>query len=402
MSQNWIDKIVQATTETESPERYYYWSAIATIAAVVSPNIYLNRYIYKLNPNLYVFLIGESGIKKGPPISLASNLVKSVDCTRVLKGRSTIQGIIKMMGRVITLGDNTTINDSRIFVAMSEYGAGLIQDEQSVTILTDLYDTYYNDEWDNTLSTVPVTKLIRPCPTILAGSNETNLEGALPPSAVEGGLVARMIIVHETKRRNVNSLAYAPKTEIPFEELSKYLLDLKKLKGEFRWPDDSRKFYDDWYIPFITNSKPDKTGTINRIGDTILKVGMCISLARQQELVLEKIHLEEAIEECLRNIPSMKRVTLGYGKGQLAYATKLVLNALMKRFPESIRRSNLLSNNWGEFDSIDLDKIIENLDQSQAIDIKIEMFGKKKDYIYTIKDEVYAKYKEFEKREEGQ
>jgi hypothetical protein len=398
---NWIDQVLKSTEESESPERFYYWSALCTIAAIVSPNIYLDRFYYKLSPNLYVFLIGESGIRKGPPIGLASSLVKQVDCTRVIKGRSTIQGIIKMMGKAVTLGSGEVLNDSRVFLPIGEFAAGLIQDPQGVSILTELYDTYYNEDWDNTLSTVPVNKLLRPCITLFAASNETNLSTSLPEEAIQGGFIARSLVIEEKKRRTVNSLAFAPKYMLNTKDLCRYLLELKKLEGEVKYDNGAALFYKNWYDSFVQNAPKDKTGTINRVTDTILKVAMLIQLSKEPVLILKTESIEEAIEQCLLTISGMKRVTMGYGKGELATTTKIVLMDLIKKFPDGVKKSNLLSNHWGEFDSIDLDRVIENLDQSQAINIEIVSHGNKKEYSYKLKYEVYVQYTQYLQRKEG-
>jgi hypothetical protein len=397
---NWIEQVLSQTEESESPARYYYWSGLASISAIVSPNIYLDRFYYKLSPNIYVFLIGESGIRKGPPINLAASLVKQVDCTRVIKGRSTIQGIIKMMGKACTLTNGEVLNDSRVFIAMSEFGSGLIQDPQTIITLTDLHDTYYNEDWDNTLSTVPVNKLIKPCVTLVAATNETNMSAALPPEAVEGGFVARSLFIEEKHRRTINSLAFKPKTLLNTKSLCTYLFELKNLKGEIKYDNGSATFYDEWYRDFLSVNRQDKTGTVNRIGDTILKVAILIQLTKEPALILQKDSIGEAIEECLKTISGMKRVTMGYGRGELSSSTKTVLMDLIKRYPNGIKRSSLLSNHWGEFDSIDLDRIIENLDQSQAIDVKIIKNGKKSDYEYTMKEDVYLKYTQYLQKKE--
>jgi hypothetical protein len=398
---SWIDLVLNSTEEAESPRRFYYWSAICTLSAIVSPNIYLDRFYYKLSPNLYVFLVGESGIRKGPPITLAASLVKQMDCTRVIKGRSTIQGIIKVMGTASTLKDGTVLADSRAFLAIGEFGSGLIKDPQGVTVLMDLYDTFYNEDWDNTLATVPVNKLVKPCITFFAASNEANLEGALPVEAIEGGFIARTLIVEEKKRRTINSLAFRPASMLNTKDLCQYLFELKKVKGEMIYDNGAATYYHEWYNSFVENAPKDKTGTINRITDTILKVAMLIQLSKEPALVLKTESIEEAIEECLKTISGMKRVTMGYGKGELSAATKSILTTLIKKFPEGVKRSTLLSNHWGEFDSVDLDRIIENLDQSQAITISITGDDKKKEYEYKLKLDVYIKYTEYLEKKEG-
>lgn len=395
---SWISTILEGTLDTETPEKYHYWSALTAISAVVSPNIFLNRYAYELRPNLFTFLIGESGIKKGPAISVASSLVSLIDCTRVIKGRSSIQGVVKEMSKAYTCANGELLTDSRVFIASSELGSSFVKDDVTPLILMDLYDTQYHDTWKNTLSTVPVSKLERPCVTLLAGSNETNFSESLPSIVVEGGFIARSIIVHETKRRCINSLAFEPPNKIDKIELSKYLVELLKLKGEMTWDSRTRTMYDHWYNSFIANAPADKTGTSNRIGDTILKVGMLISLSNSPELNMSYEGLEEAIDVSLQCLPSVRRVTLANSNGELSHNTKLVLNYLLKKFPDWSFKSNILSSYYGELDTIDLERIIENLNQSFAIDIKVEQKGNKRDQVYRLKDEVYVQYVQYQKK----
>lgn len=366
------------------------------MSAIVSPNVYLDRFYYKLSPNIYVFLIGESGVKKGPPINLAASLVKQCDCTRVIKGRSTVEGIIKYMGKAVTLNSGKVLADSRVFVAMSEFGSALIHNIEGILQLTDLYDTHYNEDWDVTLSSVPINKLIKPCITMIAASNETNLSATLPSEAVDGGFIARTSIIEENNPRTLNSLAFKPNKTLNTGDLCKYLFELRELKGEFNYKDGSDKLYDEWYKSFMSVKRDDKTGTVRRIGDTILKISMLIHLSKSPDLFILKDDIEESIEVCLTTIPGMKRITMGYGKGELSAATRIILFDLVRKYPEGIKRSRLLSNHWGEFDSQNLDRIMDNLDQSQAISIQMVTGSNgKKDYEYTMKDNVYKEYTKY-------
>src|SRR5437773_9702104 len=101
---SWLTELLHSTEELESPQPFWMWSGLATIAAVVKDNVFLNRgKAYKLYPSIYVMLLARSGLRKGPPINLAKRLVKGVDNTRIISGRSSIQAILKEMGTAYTL-----------------------------------------------------------------------------------------------------------------------------------------------------------------------------------------------------------------------------------------------------------------------------------------------------------
>src|SRR5262245_28680614 len=95
---SWLNNLLDQHKEYESPRNFWLWSSLAAISAVVKDNIYLDKFLYKLYPNIYVMLHADSGLRKGPPVSMARQLVKEVNNTRIIVGRSSIQGILKDMG----------------------------------------------------------------------------------------------------------------------------------------------------------------------------------------------------------------------------------------------------------------------------------------------------------------
>ena len=70
----WLDELVTQHSEFESPLNFWRWSGLASIAAVVKDKVWMPRYLYNLYPNIYVMLHAESGLKKGPPVSMANKL----------------------------------------------------------------------------------------------------------------------------------------------------------------------------------------------------------------------------------------------------------------------------------------------------------------------------------------
>src|SRR5215204_1926685 len=98
----WIGKLLESTAASESPRKYWYWAGLTAISAVVNNKVYLDKFLYKLYPNVYVLLVGKSGIRKGPPVSLSKQLVRAVNNTRVIAGRITIQAAISKLRAAMT------------------------------------------------------------------------------------------------------------------------------------------------------------------------------------------------------------------------------------------------------------------------------------------------------------
>ena len=390
---SWINEVLEATEESESPERYFYWSAVSAISAICRRNIYLDKFFYKLYPNIFVLLIGPSGLRKGVPISMAQKLVEKVGCTRVISGRGSIQGVIKDLARAYTLPDKSILTDAIGFLVSSEFDAMLVNDDQTFSLLTDLYDTHFKEDWKNIIKVAGTDHLKQIYLSLFAASNETNLAHAVPHNAVGGGWVARTLIILEERKRRLNSLTERPKKVPDYDKLSKRLFEIANLKGAFTFSPESKSLYDSWYNDFARDENSDPTGTLERIHDTILKVAMCISLAEKNELILERSDIEQAIDKCLECTTGMKRVFLAHGEHSLAKPTMKVLKILIVAKEHQKLRKSLLSELYGEADAMDLDRIIDTLTQAGAI----ESINTPNGVLYKMPDKIAERYVNFKK-----
>src|SRR5207245_598351 len=96
---NWLTGLINQHAEMETPSTFWRWAALVSISAVMKDQVWLSRGgAYNLYPNIYCILYADSGMKKGPATSLAKKLVKEVNSTKIISGRSSIQGIMKRLG----------------------------------------------------------------------------------------------------------------------------------------------------------------------------------------------------------------------------------------------------------------------------------------------------------------
>lgn len=393
----WLEYLMNVTKESESPRKYYYWSGLSSIAGVVKNNVYLDKFYYKLYPNIYVLLVGRSGIRKGPPVALAKRLVSEVGGTRVISGRVSIQAVISELNKARTENNGgPPITDAVAFLTSSEFASFIIQDPQALTILTDLYDGDYNPTWDNLTKGSGQERLKNPCVTMIGASNEVHFKEAVPDNALGGGFVARTFIIYADKKSIVNSLTSKPEITLDVPKLASYLRNLSKIKGEFRYSGAGKKLYDDWYTQFSEENYSDTTGTIERLHDHILKAAMLISLSRKGDLVLEEADIQEAIQVCQEFVPGSRRVAMG-GGGSSASApgTAAFLREILSREREGymMSRVEILRKNWSHFDSVELDRIVESLENQKAIVIRfIDDSEGKRNVYYQLTQKVIDNY----------
>lgn len=356
----------------------------------------------------------ESGLKKGPPISMAKQLVHNVGGTRIISGRSSIQGILKELGTAYTTENSKgkPIMKSVAFICSSELTSSIVEDKVATDILTDLYDRQYNiGEWRSLLK-MESFNLKDPTITMLTATNEAHSTDFFGKKDIHGGYFARTFIITESRRNRANSLL-VPLTNPPnYKESAEYLKDLSKLRGAFRplacrepseectVPYTSREsgelsyftsaglIYQKWYEDFIdvitAQEVRDDTGTLNRFGDSVLKVAMLLSLARSPELIIDEQSMRLSIGHCERLIGNVREMTHGKkGLSDAKLIKGLIIKEMLNRETHQISRALMLKKFWSHYkDATEFDDIMESFHQAGMI--KVESIGNQ--IIYTMPD----------------
>ena len=414
---NWLKQIIEQHSELESPRAFWYWSGLCAISAVVKDQVWLDRAgAYKLYPNIYVMLHADSGLKKGPPVSLAKDLVKRVNNTRIISGRSSIQGILKELGTAYSLPGGKVINKSVGFIVASEFSSSLVSDPAAMTILTDLYDRQYNEGEYRSLLKMETFQLKDPTISMLVATNDAHFEDFVQGKDIRGGFIGRMFVIAETEVQRLNSLmvplANPPKRDV----LVQHLQDLSKLAGPFRplgsreeseefsykketafgtvYMTEAGKLYDDWYDDFYTSIKEaadkDATGTVQRFGDSVLKVAMLLSLAESVSLVIKPKHFQEALAVTEPLIGNVRKATLGKrGKSDFAEKKGIILKEIIACPSYQISRARILKKYMMDLKAVELDEIMQEFDQAGII--KTQNIGNQ--IIYQMPDEMAEKLK---------
>jgi hypothetical protein len=320
-------------------------------------------------------LLGDSGLGKGFPINRAKLLVDKAQVTRVIAGRSSIQAIVQELSRAKTAEGRAPITDSRGYIINGELSTAIIQDPDSLTILTDLYDGHYNPEWTNLLKGDGAEKLKNPYITALFGSSPAHFYDSIPQANIEGGYIGRNLIVYEEKRsQDVDLLDLNESKEgDKFDDVivPKYVPHLNKIhnkKGQLIPSDEARSLFNSWRRKWRTSQTYDKTGFLNRVPDHVLKVSMCLALSEWDfDGSIELNHIESAIEKVTGLVYANKRTTEGRGPDPLAAPTKLVLDFLIAAPENKLTRKVLLWKMYGNANSFLLDQILEHLTEMQWI-----------------------------------
>ena len=323
---------------------------------------------YRLYPNIYVMLVGPSGIKKGLPIRVAEKLVSELKTTKVISGRSSVQAIIEHLGHSTMNTDGSLQKTASAFIVSGEFSQSILDDAQAFTILTDLYDSQWKDEYTNLLK-AGKSILREVYLTMLSASNQVHLHSVIGQRDIQGGFIARTLFVNEEQRNKKNALV-RQQAKIDYQALSEHLKVINTLTGEFHYTDPAADFYENWYEEYEPDNE-DNTGTNNRLPDTVLKVAMLISLSRGFDMLLTVEDLTEAIEVCMSCAQSTREITENAPAHQTENGSDkhklLIMDALIKSPGYKASRSTLLHKFWRKMNSFDFDRAMDTLVEAKAI-----------------------------------
>ncbi len=327
-----------------------------------------------------------------------------MDVTRIISGRSSIQGICKVLSTGFTKPGSAPVLKSFGFIVSSELSASLVSDPAALTILTDLFDRQYNDGEYTSLLKMETFQLKDPTVTLLGGINDAHAETFFEKKDIQGGLFARTFIIYEKEEQSINSLSRRVSNPPDKEHLAAYLKEIAKLKGKFTdfWDETNNltpvgRYYDEWYHNFRNEMKKmgvkDETGTLNRLGDSVLKIAMLLALGREPTLTITLPDIEFAIQLAETLVGNIRQTT--HGKKGLSTAAAFknqVIRELYLRDNHTVSRAVLMKKMWMHFSTADeFDEMMNSFHDSGLI----VHFVMGNQMMFTMPDEQVKELKDF-------
>lgn len=398
---SWINDVLSELEHVETPRSWLWWSLCSAVSATAGNNYYLSvlKGAVIVKPNLYVILLGESGLGKEFPVSLAIDLVDKADVTRVIAGASSIQAIVKELSITRTRPDKEPIMDSRAFIVNGELSTAIIQDPQALTTLTDLYDR--KTKWAKLLKGDGEEKLKDPYITALFGSSPAHFYDSIPQVNIEGGYIGRNLIVYEEKRAKDTDLFSDDESSVSFP-YPKYITHLEKIgkqHGRMVVDLNAKELFNRWRKEWRAGiTQPDKTGFVNRVPVHVLKVAMCLCLADYTGVnshIITVPMIEEAIANVSVLVYTNRKAAEGRGIDPLAQPIRMVLDFLVQSPTHTLLRKQLLTKGYGSYDGPVLDKALEYLDEVGWIKKTRLIRGTATDWEIELAGEQLAAYTEF-------
>lgn len=373
---NFIESYHDYTKNFESPGSFWRWSSFSIISAVLRDNVHMRYGVNTIYPNIYVLLLAGSALyRKGAPIVLAERLLERVGNTKILAGRSSVQGLIDGLKTNATDDKGKIQKGGSAICLLPEMAAGLVQDVSAIQILTDIYD--FKEKYTTRLRGLGEFKIERLVFSIFAGSNIDMLNELFTTSAVYGGFLGRTFVVKPDEQRPGNSLLGAENQDKLEDALYKQLVDISKLKGIITFSPKAAEMYEKWYLQFREktfktkdNLGIGKTGVTGRIHTGIIKLAIILA-ANQLKLVVCEDIMGQSISECLMLLDNYREfVGKSAGQTQQGLVAQALITALAdKENNGEITHKKFLFEHLDLIEGQNLIEAVKILESAKIIDV---------------------------------
>lgn len=366
---SWIDEYINYTSEQESPRAFHEWVSIGVIGAAVGRNVYIPRVMYTIYPNLFIVLVaGSAKCRKSVSLGIGEKMLKSLqEPPMVFSQKITAEALIQSLQEAEKGGvcyGLILASELSVFMGHDAVRNGIIP------ILTDLYDS--KDNWEYKTRSRGREKLKHVTISMLAASTKDWIKTSIPVEAIGGGFTSRVIFVFED---SPSKLVLFSDVVERHEEIKKRLLTdletISKIKGEVRFSHEAKSLSYDWYTQEAANIRDEKVdGYYGRKHDTMFKVATILCLSEQDELVVQREHIQRALDMLERNEGSLTPTLETVASSEFGGNTEKVLQVI-KRFG-NISHMELLKKCWRYASATEFNEMMNTLLTSGEIECYLD------------------------------
>ena len=340
--------------ETESPRLMHIWSAVAGLSAALARRCWF-RFGADVNiwPNVYVFLVGQPGVRKSTAINLVTSFLRSVPA--VLFAPEDISGdrrnLIEAMDgsrartnlrnldvdQLTAMLLDTSVVARPLFMQASELPTLLGYGQMElITFLTKMWDgenyTYSAGKTER--------KLLQPLATLIGGTTPALLSHILPTQAIGQGFLSRVILVYAGRKyKDVVRPTHVP------EDWRQYCIrtfwNAASLTGQMTEDTAAARALDALYGQAIPINDPRFIGYKERRHTHLIKLSMCLAAARASVTITEE-DVADASNILTLTEQDMPEALGEFGLSPLAAARQKLLEFL--QFSDTPVPHNLLWN----------------------------------------------------------
>lgn len=307
---NWLKTFMTVYGNSEAPEKFVYWTGLATIGAALQRNVCFNQVKFRLYPHLYLILVGPPAVKKTTSIHYGVDRLRKVNGIHIGQSSVTWQFLVDEMLKIQTVSaeemarTGQAVRDScPIVLPAGELGT-LIDFEERASI--DFFVTAWDspDTFEKGTRLMGVQSINGPCPSILAATTPQWIKDNVKGGHRGGGFISRCIMPYADRPSRI--IAYpADHLEENHYDLVSYLEHdlalINAIRGEYTLTPEAKAYGTEWYKAQSDDMtrkavKADSDNWAHRKYVHIHKIIMSLTAAYTDDLVVTLDTMKEAIK----------------------------------------------------------------------------------------------------------
>lgn len=373
----WLDTYLSYTRFQQAPTLFHTWVGLSTLASALRRNVHIFRGFYKLFPNLYVAIVGPTGVTKTTAadigvglmltsVNLGTSVLQQIPDITVIQGKATSWYLLHWFGGVSQSGKDCccTIYSGEMKDLLSD-----LNKTELVALLTSIFTC--QDTYDHHTKSGGQLTLKNICINLLACSTPEWLVTGTTVDEIAGGFTGRFVYVYSDA--DERSVAFPEDFVTPDvlalkDDLVHDLYHISRIKGKFVITPQAKAEYIIWYNGRKSEWKDERlVGYYARKGDLVLKLSMLLSVSESDALVIDENILHTAWKLLTQVEEHMVDAFSGIVDDPALKYKDSVLSQIARAPGQTISRADLLRKNWNKFDGVILDRIIANLTDARII-----------------------------------
>lgn len=364
---DWIADYLRYTSFSEPRKIFHEFVACSTLAAVLQRKCFLPWGYKNLYPNLYVVLVGRSGVRKSTAIDFASEMLKAVGLSTAANTTTRESLISQMKDSAVSIIDPEAMEFEQ-HCSMTAIASELIvflkrDNHDFLSLLTDWYDC--PDPWE--YKTKGSGEYVIPAVyfNLLGATTPQIVQHALPPLSVGGGFTSRVLFVFADRKEKREWLPIPDQETLRIRDTLITRLDkVLSLHGAFEPTLEYLAAYKHWYEWTDENPRfatdPLLEGYETRRATHVRKLSMVFAASEGTFPQLTESAFLRAADLLDRAEEDMSRVFGLYGSARNAELVGRVVETLHDR--GELSQKDLMAMLIGTAESVeDVQKVIEML-----------------------------------------
>lgn len=334
--------------ESQIPPDYHTWCCLAGVAACVADRVWYTKFKWsKTTPALFTFLLGPSAVGKGDAIDVLTPYLDGIPAVNQFVGDITPEAMLEMMGGPPIKGPKGKAGPdrSKIFLVTEELAGSIGEGPAARNFIRKLTQLYKRGATKFQHKTVTSANASVPKHNInwLAGSTIEWMIDSIPPSAIRGGFIGRIIPVMADY--DFDHRIFEPTSPHDYDEVRDHLFRrfeaLTRLEGEFRMTKLAKRIHKHWFHNRPSPTNPLLYATWIRMDDMAIKLSMDFSLCESHQLVIRARHMELALRAIAGSYHAVKTIIRASSQTGDTKAVEVVAGLIRRH--KMMREASLLS-----------------------------------------------------------